>query len=313
MIILLASTFTFGQCKLDYSNYHLVFEDYFQTRGAGAYTGVTSGANPLSTNYTFTGDPDPLGGWGDYTDGFGTVHYGEYYDPSQVSFIPGGGIQLEADRITTPITLSNGRVPTYKSGILRTISTYEYGMFEITAALYVAPCPMDKPGCEYSGWPTFWLATDPDLSEIDVFDGPNPNSARQMKTNVINNISHASCGRFSQKLDADLTKYNTYTCVWTPTKVSFFFNGREMFTTDNSVVSLTPVFNHIYLTLQMCDYFYPDVSYYDIKSLKVYQANINAKTGIPDYDASYQSSKEFMNYDIFGDPGAPLVEAVSSN
>ncbi|PZF72979.1 T9SS type A sorting domain-containing protein [Taibaiella soli] len=79
-------TFSFNesviaQCRLDYSNYQLVFEENFDN---------ISSINQLAGRSMFRHD-EPGWGWGDVRNANGTYQsYGEYYDQSQVSIQPGG-------------------------------------------------------------------------------------------------------------------------------------------------------------------------------------------------------------------------------
>lgn len=87
LALLLISLNSEGQCKLDYSNYSLVFEENFDH--------ITY-PSQLTDQWMFQHD-DPGWGWGGDD--------GEYYDPSQVSIIPGGILRLTAVRLSNPVPI----------------------------------------------------------------------------------------------------------------------------------------------------------------------------------------------------------------
>ena len=314
-----------AQCKLDYSNYEVLFEDFFD------------GVDIDTKIWKFTPD-DPYGGWRD-----------EYYEESQVELLDGGGIRLIAEKLANPITLKeNGRTVYFKSGMLKTLNGYildgsydwtnpngyAYGMFEFSAKLPESSSVWDV-------WPALWLYSG--ATEIDILDNGIADHANWMNSGVIDwsnypsnhkyndwlqlnkyypgykefscyetynkgdyvnykgltylaeaNIELSCCGTKAKKLLSDLSKkFNTYTAVWTPDQITFFFNQRELYTLDKKVIKNLPENNaDIYITLQMFKNA-PQTEYHmDIQYVKVFKP-LN-----DDYTLSYKADKEWMSYDI---------------
>lgn len=161
-----------SQCKIDYSNYHLVLNEDFNTSLAD-----------LSTRWYFdTGDPEWIGA------GI------EYYDPNQISLLPGGILRLKATKVpTTNMITPSGKVKEvkYKSGILRSKmivdaggwqeNGFKYGIFEMRAKI---PNGRVTPGTgEWDTWPAFWLTSGP--TEIDIMDDIQPDPSRVWQMGVI--------------------------------------------------------------------------------------------------------------------------------
>lgn len=299
-----------GQCKLDYSNYHIAFQDNFDT-----YTSVAEVGN----NWKFVEAPGSYDGWGN-----------EYYDQNQVSLQPGGILRLTANRVPSfndpsgKIDLFNSQVRTldYVSGKLESKvyldpgtwagnpGGFTYGMFEIRCKL---------PTADNGTWPTFWLYSGP--TEIDVIDNLRLNPARELYSNVIDwhgiNLSKTNkddykyaCGIQANKLNWDdlSTGFNTYTVVWTPSRVTFFFNGRESHTIDASQVKTHPHPATIIASLQMRRWSGVNQAQMDIDYIRVYKPNNN------NYNQLYKSSSEFVNHNVSAvAPSLPGVHAAAGS
>lgn len=297
MVMLPASLF--AQCKLDYSNYKVVFVDNFDT-----YTNVSQ----LDAKWERVDPKYPLNGVG-----------AEYYSPNQVSLQPGGVVRLTAQKLTTPLYDYSGTNPrkiSYVSGkldvrpILDNIEPpgnanswnpggIAYGIFEIRCKL-----PVENNGT----WPTFWLYSGP--GEIDIIDNLLTNPARQLQTGVLDWGNYTrpviTCGTVANKLNWDdlAAGFNTYSAVWTPTRVTFFFNGREMYTVYNTQVSPGGGWPAKLMTrLQMADWAgqsaVMDIDYIRILKPKDYVSNGMQNNVYPgDYNVSYKSSSEFINHSI---------------
>jgi len=162
-----------AQCKIDYSNYHLILNEEFNTS-------ITD----ISNRWFFdTGDPN----W----PGAGI----EYYDPNQISLLPSGFLRLKATQVTPfVLTMPNGRTRTlkYKSGILRSKIAIDpggwpgndgiqYGIFEMRAKI---PKGRTAYGTgEWDAWPAFWLTSGP--TEIDIMDDIQPDPSRVWQMGMI--------------------------------------------------------------------------------------------------------------------------------
>jgi hypothetical protein len=158
-IVISSNTALMAQCKIDYSNYQVVFEEDFDN-----ITSITQ----LENRWMFAHD-DPGWGWGG--------HDGEYYRREQVSILEDEGIlRLTADRLEEPAYvwsdwLQDTRRPNYVSGMLqlrRDVSGapfdgcngfggFIYGMFEIRMKI--------PKGVTY---PAFWLIGP---TQLNVYEG----------------------------------------------------------------------------------------------------------------------------------------------
>jgi hypothetical protein len=335
-----------SQCKIDYSNYHLVLNEEFNTSIAD-----------LSTRWAFdTGDPEHIG-WGV-----------EYYDPNQISFLPGGILRLKATQVvpfvkTTPG--GNSKLVKYKSGILRSTMIvdpggwqecgFQYGIFEMRAKI---PKGRTVPGTgEWDAWPAFWMYNG--FTEIDIIDGLQPDPSRIWQMAVIDwkrypylnatdwdmicdcNVTplNSLCSSpefsstisysaqsvvklfnkiyrsnkatkktatdiFAKKKLYDLSEtYNTYTCAWTPTKVTFFLNGVEVATISNTNIATHPYPNRIFANLEMMEGGADPEYVMDIDYIKVWKPNNG------DYSLPYKSTSEFIHRDLFQDLSLSEVSA----
>jgi hypothetical protein len=276
ILILLCNHLLPAQCKLDYSNYHVVFDEEFN------YSNV----NELKGKWNFNAG-DPNFGWGV-----------ELFDQDHISLLPGGFLRLKAKKIKEQSVMLTGgqqRTVNYRSGMLQSNVPFDpggwpgnigftYGMFEIKVKL-----PKGITGV----WPAFWIYSGP--TEIDIFDNLTENPARIVQTNVINWKPNPKkdCGqRFINTAPADYSfAYNIFTAVWTPTRVTFFINGRETNTIDTSTVMTHPFPVSIILSMQMAAWA-PKSAFMDVDYIKVYKPNNN------DYTLPYKSSYANINKDI---------------
>jgi len=272
----------YAQCKLDYSHYHLVYSDNFNTY-ASPYN--------LLSQYFITPQPSP------YLDSFG---WGvEYYTIYGIALNQGGGIRLGEqpdNRIVQINPDGHGWVPrsvNYRSGMIWTKNTYLYGMFEINCSIH-GMC-----------WPAFWLPGYGSPTEIDILDNNVFDPDHQMQNRVIDWKSGNSLGEFYDKIGGtDFAANNTYTAVWTPTRVTFFLNGREMYTINDTAISIYPIPLPVVVSLEMASWMSSSSSYIDVNYLKIYQANTDPNTGLPDY-YSYQNFKSYVNTNLFENTSSP--------
>lgn len=270
-----------AQCKLDYSNYQLVFEDNFDTYAS---------TNDMTSIWRF-----------DYPWGQTLINNPEvqYYEQGQVSFPQTGILRLTATRQPSPIPYYNNGVfiknLDFKSGMLFSTLAYDpgsaypgqdgfaYGMFEIR-------CKLPK---ETGPWPAFWLWSG--NTEIDIFEAFEP---RKISLNVHDVNNGISCQTHHYKLNwNDLgDDFHIYSCVWTPTQITFFLDGREIRTVSSSQMPTYSYPAHILVNLAMTDWEYhpnptilPDVTWMDIDYIKVYKpAGLN-------YSLPYKTTSEWMN------------------
>jgi|GEM_PF-1803055 len=316
----------YGQCKLDYSNYDVIFEDNFDTYTTIAQVGakwkfVDEGQLEASSNGCVLTAPNPYQGIGN-----------EYYSPNQVSLQPGGILRLSADRVpefddptgtVDPFDKIITRKIVYVSGKLESKLYKEAGTWNcnpggVTYGMFEMRCKLPA-GIE-GNWPSFWLFSG--STEIDVFDNLNPNPARMFQSSVldwnkinwgrnqtppIDNVPGASCGTLAIKSNWDdlSTGFNTYTVVWTPTRVTFFVNGREQYTLDDSRVQTYANPAKILVNLAMAKWSTAAHAEMDIDYIKVYKphgyvSNIANPSGgnTGDYTLPYKTSSEYVNHNV---------------
>jgi len=198
--------------------------------------------SPYSTN--------KYAGWGN-----------EMYSAAMVN-VAGGSVHLKMQHLldpnNQPISVpdsadhtSNPRMISYVGGMISSVRDYGlgqggYGIYEARIKV-----PADPNSDTY---PAFWLYNA--VTEIDVMDGARVNNNDTnpgLLTGVIlwggpneNRVHTADCGRRSKiwadpgRTDGQATllsqDYNTYTVVWTPAKVTFFLNKREICTVASAAV-----------------------------------------------------------------------------
>lgn len=258
---------------------------------------------------------DPGWGWGGDD--------GEYYDPSQVSIIPGGILRLTAVRLSNPVPIwsvwKNGyRYCNYKSGMIqlrRDVSGppfegcngymgFTYGMFEVRMKI--------PKGATF---PAFWLIGP---TQFNIYEGKF-NSRKygvgfdnEWVTDPVTG-QHPGRSQWMNKLNWDdlADNFHTYTGVWTPNKITFFFDGREICTFTGDVVESLQNYggwcqaNSIIVSMQMPGWSNVSTCNLDIDYIKVYKPISN------DYSVSYKSSNENMHHDVFANI-TPTPTTVSS-
>ena len=300
VLSLFLALITKSQCRINYNNYDLIFEENFNT--------ITN-INQLKNVWQFVHD-DPGWGWGDYVDTATNIrNCGEFYSQCQVSIQPGGILRLTATKLKGKILvwsdwLSHFRIPKYKSGMIqlrkdlwsdirfdRTVGGCEdvtgflYGMFEIRVKL--------PPNAEC--FPAFWLIGK-GPTEIDIFEYGHDN--RKISNNVIwwSGGTGTGCQAIFEKSTGNSleTDWHTISCVWTPTKVTFFFDERETRTINSSQMTTHPNCPlSIIVNLAMNPWHNVDSNYMDIDYIKVYKPKFG------NYNLSYKNSAESIGHNVF--------------
>ncbi|WP_400192213.1 family 16 glycosylhydrolase [Hymenobacter sp. B81] len=173
----------------------------------------------------------------------------QYYEPAALS-LQDGRLVLTATRLPEPIVYpfrtaagtDTSKLLHYQSGWISTRPDFytglglgdaprwplnrgfEYGLFEIRCRF----------GSSSRAWPAFWLFNG--TTEIDVFEGGSNalGRPRLFSTNVHHNPAPPARSRtaqashrkaFGPSLDQE---FHTYSVVWTPTAVTFYFDGRRL-------------------------------------------------------------------------------------
>lgn len=297
LLVLFSSVhgFASAQCKINYSNYNLVFEENFNN--------ITS-ISQLTNYWQFVHD-DPGWGWGDYTNPTtNQTTYGEYYAPSQVSIQPGGYLRLTATKLPAPQAvystyLNANRYPIYKSGMIQLrndltgypfdvvngVSGFAYGMFELRVKL-----PVNN-----ECFAAFWLTRAGQSTEIDFFEYGGGNT---ISNNVIDfsrpKPSDGCQNQFTKRGGANLNEqFHTISCVWTPEKVTFFFDGKETRTVSKTQQKTYNYPLSIVVNLGMNAWHSTASNYMDIDYIRVYKPNSG------NYNNSYKNQYESVAFDIF--------------
>lgn len=333
IVLIIISTQLMGQCRLDYSNYAEVFKDDFIYSSSTAFK--TNNPN-WRFDYPF-GKILPNNCYEDV-----------YYDEGQVTILPlntnpSGVLRLTADKLSTPIhyqfydsafttpvggcspsdiasryiNLGNGnweKIVHYKSGMIYSIIPYDsnvcgfnyngfaYGLFEIKCKF---PQGNDT-------WPAFWLHGW--QNEFDIFEGTNDTSYTSNIhdfTRYNNPSINAQCSY--QEMDANInlsTTWHTYSLAWTPTKLTFFFDGRELRSVDGNQRQTYNCKTSIIANLAMNTWSSTLSTYMDIDYIRVLKPLNN------NYSLSYKSSAEFMNTNVTelaASSNVPLVNKAYSS
>ncbi len=126
-----------------------------------------------------------------------------------------------------------------------------------------------------------------------------------------NNTAGNTCGMFSYSHFRNLAnEFHTYTAVWTPEKVTFFFDGREIYTVPAATVSLPDCPANIIADLQI----FPSantlsegaVISWEIDYIKVYKPKGPHGNGtdltVGDYIVTpFKNDHDFVNHNTMGD------------
>ncbi len=151
------------------------------------------------------------------------------YDPAQVR-VSGGMLHLTAERLSSPrsgCVLRNGSSASYASGLVQTNSDYRFTYGYVEARMFL-PGPSSRP----ENWPAFWTNGQswPRDGEIDVMEvlGGEPRWHY-----------HNSGGSQGSRFDLISPKagWHTFGALWEPGRITFYYDGREVGSTTQGVVS----------------------------------------------------------------------------
>ncbi len=218
---------------LDYSNYHIIYDDEMEYPCVGCCVGCprdlaasipTSGiglpGRTFGSNYSAT-----LGEWpGNPGDA--------YMIARQTGMARRGAIRLTANNVDSFRT-PGGRLADHVSGILNSTRRFGYGIIE-------ARIKLQEEFREYAGYnwsqSAFWT----DGGEIDLIDVAGPNwlpqrvidwqdyPAYSIRPNVTTNTSIYEGRPFRVSPNRTITDlgrdFHKYSCVWTPTEVGFYLD-----------------------------------------------------------------------------------------
>jgi len=310
-----------AQCKLDYSNYHLIFEDEFNYQSQSAMPTDPNNPAHYSNNfvsnipyyYTLNDPTDRLFNWGTRTD-----YYTDQTTDPRITF--DNGIMLITEKpVDTPYDQidsanldANGNPVInhiyYKGGTAWLKFDFDpanpigsncdvahgsrgaaYGMFE---ARFKA-APSNNVGS------AFWLTHGAGNNEIDIKEGQD----NEMSNNVIDwfpdpniNCQHTywPSPYDGQHILSD--DFHVYTAVWTPEQVTFFLDGRELRTVKSDQVPLFPCSVYIiFNVLDRAGYSIDSAASMAVDYVRVYKPN-NGSDGKPNYNLPYKTSNEWIHH-----------------
>lgn len=270
----------------------------------------------------------------------------QYYDQSQLSLLPNGILRITAEKRKDPITIwgynTGGIQPNticqgmqslvnnynvsnniiskrlhYNSGMIHSKILYDQPCWEgnkgFTYGIFEIRCKLPK---EFGAWPAFWLYSGP--TEIDIIDIINKNNnADTLYSNIIDHSLTPSKGypirSFKETTYSNLSSnFYTYSVAWTPNKVTFFFEGREIATIDDKIISTHECPADIIANLAVTEWANFNKTHMDIDFIKVYKP-IESNNHYP----SYKSSSENIFHNIGKETNAVKVhtdhKSISAN
>ncbi|MBO6518039.1 MAG: family 16 glycosylhydrolase [Bacteroidia bacterium] len=306
------SSSIYAQSKLDKSNYHIVLEEDFDN--------ITN-INQLTGVWQFRPFEDPNMGWGDEPSDTNYLERGEFYNQSQVSLANhpteanNQVLRLTAERIDSSVSMMDchGNVVqerrcSYISGMIETRKDIMGPGYDQGCSIWDANCQVNVPwnGFVYgmfevrlkmdkgATFPAVWLAGP---SQVNILEGKF--------SEMMYNVGFSSFwqntkgrGRDMRKYGPDLSQnFHTYTAVWTPNAITYFFDGREVCTFTGSDVDALNLGNScanvFRVTHQMVNYCTAQKAVMDIDYIRVYKPN-----GM-DYSQSYKTQHENVNFNVF--------------
>jgi len=150
----------------------------------------------------------------------------EWYLPSQVSVV-GGVLHLTARRAATKGTTATGKPKEYgcRSGIVTTFPgfKFEYGFVQVTARLPYGT----------GLWPAFWLAAANNKypPEVDILEHWGNQKVSKL---YLHPVTGARQSAQYNAPTAD-TGWHTWSLYWTKTRLTWYYDGRQVYTTTKGV------------------------------------------------------------------------------
>jgi beta-glucanase (GH16 family) len=233
-----------------------------------ATTSPTAGMS-LVFNQGFSGTQLNSSVWSTCYEGYnpavGCTNYGtgeiEWYLPSQDQ-VSGGVLHEVASETPTTGTNEAGATETYpyKSGIVTTFGSFNftYGYVSVVAEL---------PGGTGT-WPTIWLLPENGTwpPEVDIME--NYGSTNQIQCTVHWGAANTQAYADVTSSTNLTTSYNTYGLLWTPTSLTWYLNGKAVFSYSGVGVPNTPMYLLANLAI---DGAAAATSSFNIQSVQVYQ------------------------------------------
>jgi beta-glucanase (GH16 family) len=202
---------------------------------AQAQPSVPAGWN-LAFNSDFSGSALDTSVWATcyyWAGSNGCTNYGnngtekEWYLPSQVQ-VSDGALHLVAQHEATDGTTANGQPESYscRSGMVTTNPgfNFEYGLVQIVASI------------PYGNglWPALWLAASNHAwpPEIDLLEHWESQANVGIYLHPSDGIRQGGRFPLATNLSAGL---HTFTLSWTPTRLTWWYDGAEVFTTTTDI------------------------------------------------------------------------------
>jgi len=198
--------------QLSLVGYHLTFDDEFSS--ASLFKVSSNGLTQFNDSYVF-------GNW------LYNNSEAEYYVDPATGIVDPFSIANGALTITAQPTVAGEQTSgqPYTSGLLTTANSFtqNQGYFEIRC---------ETPSTQ-GFWPAFWLLPTGGggTPEIDVMEQPNLNGLSTYWTYARPGVTANNGGGWVNTNVNLSTTYNTYGVMWTPTSITFFFDGIQVGTT----------------------------------------------------------------------------------
>jgi serralysin len=219
---------------------HLTFDDEFNSLSLNMGTASTAG-----------------GTWTTYFSGFGVRsltgnHEQEIYVDPSFAGTSGSPLGLNPFSVQNGVlTITAAPAPAadlpylsgfqYTSGMLNTENSFSqtYGYFDMRAEL---------PAAGQGMWPAFWLLKNNNTwpPEIDVLEQVD-NPATNIFSTVIDSGQPNQQG--SVNVGDTSTGFHDYGVLWTPQTITFYFDGRQLFTTPTPADMNSPMYMIMNLAL----------------------------------------------------------------
>ena len=279
----------FAQAKLhpDSLVWEIVSEDDF-----GGIASAATPTVPLNTTAwrtTPTGNPD---------DGVGAEYYsGE----SDLVTISQGAAHIRSVRIPDRPRASGAagfHTVKFRAGQLFGTNVFHQAGYGIWEARMKVPNNI-------GAWPTFWLCSSNNTLEIDILDGTSPDG---MLVNVIDHRKYENDYKALPYPFPRLSKseyrvkpwvepgqtgnelldnnYHTYAMAWTPSEITFFFDGRAIYSVPASVVTAIELGENnwpdLRISMQMWDWASGNGEVMDVDYVRIWKPFPN-KAGVRDY------------------------------
>ena len=247
VVIICAATKLFAQDDIDYTGYHIVFrEDFRYPDPDGIYPSTAFQSDSVFNSKWQMGWHYPCSGWGH-----------ERYEKSQVSMAKNGIIRLTVDKnYDTVCNIKGyrnvGKMPVnHISGMLASKEQVNLGIIEARIKL-----PAGRG--DTAAWPAFWMPWGEErtnYTEIDIIDNSASNDS-----DIVSNIffvlgRKTNYVRYTGKTtkpgtDILSSAFHVYTCLWEPSGVSFFVDGKYLHHIDYADGQTYPNPHTLLLTLQ---------------------------------------------------------------